>query len=119
MENSKNLRANEKLELILETFNPYVNDNISLTLSTLKKSNKETIDKMYALVNEKPEKTSNNIQRPICPVKSMKHASMARAPYKKEMKEYISQWGINFNSYTTVPFNVFEALANYLESKTN
>ena len=117
MENSNNLRANEKLEIILENFAPYINDNLPLTISTLKKTNKETIEKMYNILNEKPKKITSNIQRPQCPVKNMKQAGMARAPYKRGMNEYISQWGIKFNSYTTVPFNVFETIANYLETK--
>lgn len=60
----------------------------------------------------------NPAKRPICPVTSQQHRSVARIPYKEAMLQYISGFGYRLAEYAGVYSPAFlEALANYLERK--
>lgn len=119
MNKKYDLKADEKLENILGKLKPYTTKELPISKHSFRRLNLKTITYLHDQLNKNLEKTINNSSRPICPAENFLYANKARAPYKNEMGNYISQWGINFNNNISIPFNVFEALANYLESKTN
>jgi hypothetical protein len=118
MNKNNNFNSVQKLEHLLETLAPHATENLPLSSNSFKKINRKTINYMHEKLKNDLEKTTNEVNRPVCPAKSFQFSNKARAPYKNEMNKYINQWGLHFDSYASMPFNVFEALANYLENKS-
>ncbi len=111
-------KINQNLELILSLLTPFNNPVIPVTRNALiYYINPEEIDNFYKFLLNPKTKSRADIERPKCPVISPHHFSVARAPYKNAMGDYISQWGYTFENPVHMVSSILEATANYLEKK--
>ena len=105
----------DKLEAILELLEPHNNPNIPITPSALRRLELTNLDTFYKFLTSPLKKSQNGVPRPECPVKDIKHSSLARYSYKRGMADYIAQWGYEFKNPANITSSLLEATANYLE----
>ena len=105
-----------KSESILELLASFNSPDIALTKSALNHLNLDDLNEFYDFLTMPLIRHTKGISRPECPVKDMDHSSMARAPYKIGMAEYLAQWGYDFKNPVNITPSLFEATANYVET---
>jgi len=109
--NIENMMLMDLRRIITEMLLNYKNDRFGLTTSAFGGIKVEEAKRLYRFLLDPPYPRPT--ERPECPLKRVYKINYF---YKKAMDEYID---FGFENIASIPESLFEAIANYLDSKSH
>lgn len=110
------MKRTEKINLVLSNLKKYETNNLPVSKNSIQKLRINELNKLENIFLDTSVKVTQ-LKRPFCPAKNINELNKARKNYRMEICKYIFSHGYNLENLFYINIPVYEAIANFLDSK--